>query len=141
MGTFHVRIEIGDPTGAQWEAVDTIVDTGTLYTFIPRPILERLHVTPQERFPFVLADGTQIEHDVAETRVRLNGTTRTTIVIFGDDDAPPLLGTYTLEGFRLGVDPLNRRLIPVPGLLLRGREDLTAPGANARWTHLPFQSS
>jgi hypothetical protein len=29
----------------------------------------------------------------------------------------PLLGAFTLEGFGLGVDPVNRRLIPVPGLL------------------------
>ena len=26
-------------------------------------------------------------------------------------------GGFTLEGFGLGVDPVNRRLIPVPGLL------------------------
>ena len=29
----------------------------------------------------------------------------------------PILGAFTLEGFGLGVDPVNRRLIRVPGLL------------------------
>ncbi len=30
----------------------------------------------------------------------------------------PILGAYTLEGLRLAVDPVNRRLIEVAGLLL-----------------------
>jgi len=30
---------------------------------------------------------------------------------------PPILGAFTLEGFRLAADPMNRRLISVPGLL------------------------
>lgn len=29
-----------------------------------------------------------------------------TIVVFGEDNAPPLLGVYTLEGLALAVDPL-----------------------------------
>jgi len=123
MGTFHVHLEIGDPAGERWQDVDAVVDTGASYTVIPRPILERLTVTPQDRFPFVLADGTQIERDVAETRVRLTGRIRTTLVIFGDEDAPALLGASTLEGFRLAVDPVTRRLISVPGLLLDARHD------------------
>ena len=30
---------------------------------------------------------------------------------------PPILGAFMLEGFRLAADPVNRRLISVPGLL------------------------
>lgn len=55
---------------------------------------------------------------MAETRVRLDGQTRTTLVIFGEEAAVPLLGAYTLEGFGLASDPVGRRLIPVPGLLM-----------------------
>ncbi len=54
---------------------------------------------------------------MAETRVRLNGQTRTTLVVFGEEATLPLLGAYTLEGFGLAADPVNRRLVPVPGLL------------------------
>ncbi len=38
-----------------------------------------------------------------------------------DEDSQPLLGAVTLEIFRLGVDPVSQRLIPVPGLLMRQR--------------------
>jgi hypothetical protein len=41
-----------------------------------------------------------------------------TIVIFGDEEAPALLGAYTLEGVRLAPDPVNRRLVSVPGYLV-----------------------
>src|SRR5204863_478111 len=32
--------------------------------------------------------------------------------------AAPLLGAYALEGLRLAPDPIGRRLVPVPGLLM-----------------------
>lgn len=35
-----------------------------------------------------------------------------TVVAYGEDDAPPLLGAYTLEGLGLAVDPTSQRLVP-----------------------------
>ncbi|HHT9131936.1 MAG TPA: retroviral-like aspartic protease family protein, partial [Candidatus Tripitaka californicus] len=64
------------------------------------------------------ADGRRIEREMAETRVRLDGQTRTTLVVFGDEGTEPLLGAYTMEGFGLSPDPVNRRLVSVPGLLM-----------------------
>jgi hypothetical protein len=43
--------------------------------------------------------------------------------VFADPDDSVLLGSYTLEGFGLGVDPVNHRLIPVLGLAM-GRRPL-----------------
>ncbi|MBI2369266.1 MAG: aspartyl protease family protein [Deltaproteobacteria bacterium] len=117
VGTFRVPVEIGDPEGRRWETVEAVVDTGASYTVIPRPVLERLGVQASFRWPFVLADGRQVEYEMAETRVRLDGNTHTTLIVFREESAVPLLGAYTLEGFRLAPDPVGRRLIPVPGLL------------------------
>jgi len=39
-------------------------------------------------------------------------------VVFGDEGSTSMLGAYTLEGFGLAPDPLNRRLIPVRGLAM-----------------------
>ncbi|MDI6761304.1 MAG: aspartyl protease family protein [Candidatus Brocadiaceae bacterium] len=118
MGTFRVAIEVSDPLGRQWETVDALVDTGATYTWLPRSLIERLGLVPAFKFPFVLADGRRIEREMAETRVRLDGQTRTTLVVFGDEGTEPLLGAYTLEGFGLAPDPVNRRLVSVPGLLM-----------------------
>jgi len=40
-----------------------------------------------------------------------------TIVVFGEDEAPPLLGAYTLEGLALAVDPTSQRLVPTHMIL------------------------
>jgi clan AA aspartic protease len=118
MGTFRVPIEVGDPEGTRWERVEALVDTGSSYTLLPRSVWLRLGVSGAFRHPFVLADGRQLEDEMAETRVRINGQIRTTLVIFGGEGAEPLLGAYTLEGFGLAPDPVGRRLIPVPGMLM-----------------------
>lgn len=120
MGVFHVNMEIGDPSGQRYEAVSAMVDTGAAYTWIPRTILERLGLEPSFKLEFILADGRIIERDVTETRSRLDGQIRTTIVVFGDEGTDPLIGAYTLEGFGVAVDPINRRLVPVQRFPMAG---------------------
>jgi len=118
MGTFTATIEIGDPAGSRWEQVDALVDTGATYTSIPSSVLRRLGVTPTDRLTFIQADANKYQRDTGETRARVNGKSVTTIVIFAEEDAPPLLGAYTLEGLLLAPDPVNRKLVPVPGYLV-----------------------
>ena len=118
MDTFYVALEIGGPLGGRFESIQALVDTGTTYSWVPASVLSRLEVKPTFRFPFVLADGRRIERDMAETRVRLSGEGRTTIVVFGDEGTQALMGAYALEGFGLSADPVNRRLVPATGFLL-----------------------
>ncbi len=118
MGTFQVEIEIGDPEGRRYETVDALVDSGATYTTMPPSLLRRLGVTPYSKRAFVLTDGTRIERDFGQTWVRLNGELDVSPVVFGDEGAMPLLGALTLEIFSLGIDPVNRRLIPVDSLML-----------------------
>ena len=117
MGTFKVKLEIGDPQGQRWETVEALVDTGASFTVIPASVLRRLGVSPRERWPFELADGRQVEKEIGDARVRVNSRTAPTLVVFGDETAEPLLGANSLQGLLLVPDPINHRLIPVPGLL------------------------
>lgn len=117
MGAFRATIHVGNPQGTHFEAVEALVDTGASHTVMPRAVLERLGVRSEERWPFRLADDRIAEYDVAETRVRIDGRTRSTMVALGTGNEA-LLGAATLEMFRLGVDPVGRRLIPVPGLMM-----------------------
>jgi len=125
MGTFRVAIEIGDPRGERYEQVEALVDTGATYTTAPASILQRLGVTPHDRVTFIMADGRRIERQVGRTRVRVDGKAEVTLVVFGDEGVEALLGAYTLEGLRLGIDPANERLVPTPGLLMLSRARLT----------------
>lgn len=122
MGTFSQRIAIAPVGGQQFKELEAMVHTGATYTWIPRPVLEELGVSPEEEATFVLADGREAVYPIAQVRIRLNGRERYTICILGEEGTEPLLGSYTLEGFSLAVDPLNKRLIPVRGYLLRGTD-------------------
>ena len=118
MGVFRVSIEVGDPNGERFEPVEALLDTGASYTTAPASLLRRLGVETQERRPFLLADARTIERDIGQTWLRIDGRRLMTIVVFGDEGAACLLGAVTLEEFGLGVDPIGRKLIAVPGYLM-----------------------
>ena len=120
MGTFTVTLEIGDPQGGRFETVEALVDTGATLTTAPASLLRRLGVEATRRGTFEYADGRQVEMDIGETKVKVEGIETTTSVLFGTEDAAPLLGAMTLEGLLLGVDPFNRRLVPIVGMLKSG---------------------
>ena len=60
-----------------------------------------------------MSDGSRIERGFAQTWAKLNGVDGIAPVIFGDDDAVPLLGRVTLGGLGLGIDEANERLVEV----------------------------
>ena len=113
MGTLTIPVEIGSWDRTEFETVDALVDSGATYTFIPTSLLTKLGVIPSESMVLEMADGTVIEREMAWAYVRLDGRLAPTIVVFADDNAAPLLGAFTLEAFRLGIDPVNARLMPV----------------------------
>ncbi len=112
MGTFRYQIALGNPSGAEFEVLNALVDTGAVYTFVPASLLSRLKVAPMDAMEFALADGSKIKRDIGETQIRAVRRQATTFVVFADENDATLLGSYALEGLRLAVDPYNSRLIP-----------------------------
>ena len=124
MGIFRVTIEIGDPQGQSYESVEALVDTGTSDTVVPRSVLERLGVPAQGCWPFTLADERVVEHEIGQTAIRINGTSRIVLVVFGESDTTVLLGASSLEVFHLAADPVHKRLVPVTGVLMQVNSQL-----------------
>ena len=118
MGTFSVQIQVGTLGRNLYVDVEALVDTGASDTVLPQAVLRQLDITPMERSRYRLADGRIIEYDVGEARIRIDGSERTALVVFGPEGAAALLGATTLELFHLAVDPVEQRLYPVPGLLM-----------------------
>lgn len=116
MGTFRVRIEVGGPDRVRFEPVDVLVDTGATYTVLPRALLHELGVAPHTRAPFVVADGREVELEIGRAWIRIDGRQEHSLVVFGESS---LLGAVTLEEFRLAPDPVSRRLVSVPALMMR----------------------
>ena len=112
MGTFSWPLRIASVDGRQSRDLEATVDTGAAYTTLPASLLHDLGVEPTGRRKFLVADGRRIDMDYGEARATIDGESVTTIVVFGEDDAPALLGAYTLEGLALAVDPVAQQLVP-----------------------------
>ena len=112
MGTFTWPLRISSMDGEQSLEIEATVDTAAAYTTLPAGLLRELGVTPKGKRRFLLADGRRLDMDYGEARAAVNGENVTTLVVFGEDDAPALLGAYTLEGLALAVDPVEQRLVP-----------------------------
>ena len=98
--------------GQQSMDIEATVDTGAAYTTIPANLLRQLGIEPMGQRQFMLADGQRVWMDYGQAWATVEDESVTTIVVFSDDGAPPLLGAYTLEGLALAVDPLHLRLVP-----------------------------
>jgi predicted aspartyl protease len=118
VGTFRHPIQVGRLDGTAFETIEALVDTGATYTWIPRPILERLAIPAADRRRLQMANGLIVERESGWILVTADGVTVPTICIFGDPESVPLLGAVTLEECSLAPDPIRQRLIPVNALAL-----------------------
>ena len=112
-----VPIEIGDLAGGHFRELSARVDTGTAYTLIPRSVLRQLGITPIETLKLESVGGDTVECDFGPARMRLEGSEWVVPVVFGQEDADPLIAFTALQIFRLGVEPVGQRLIPVTARL------------------------
>ncbi len=99
MGTFKVNIDVGDPQGRRYEAVEAVLGTGATYSTLPGPVLRRLGVPANRQVEFELADGRIVQHYVGQTRVRIDGQSNIVPVVFADEGSTTLLDAVTLEIF------------------------------------------
>lgn len=116
-------IEVGGPVGNKFVSTEALVDTGATHTLLPGKLVRELGIQSLERIPFQLApknsglaDERTVEYEIGEARIRVDGRERTTVVVFGADDAMPLISATTLELFNLAVDP-STAPCSYPGLM------------------------
>ena len=112
MGLFRQQIEVANLDRETSLQISAIVDTGSFYMMLPAHVLRALRVEPLDSRVFELADGSLIEMDYGHVWVTIGDQRIITIVTFGDNEGPSLLGAYTLEGLALAVDPVGERLVP-----------------------------
>ena len=113
MGTFSCSMQIANMDGSQSCEIEATVDTGAAYTTVPARLLRELRIAPTGQRTLALADGRRIERHIGQAQATIDGQSVITLVLFGDDNDPPLVGAYTLEGLFLAVDPVQQQLVPV----------------------------
>lgn len=121
MTMLSVRVRsYADGNGREPAEVDALVDTGAIFTIVPRAFLESLGVTPQGRQPFRTVEGRSIDRDIGVAYLEVQGR-RSNIpipVIFGDAGDVPVLGVTALEILGFEFDPVRGELRPTEFLLL-----------------------
>lgn len=128
MGMTHVDVTIRNPAdpSRKWEG-KFLVDTGAIDSLVPRPCLEAIGIKPDAQRTYELADGAQVQMDVAGARIEFMGELTAGLVIFGDAEAEPLLGVTALESAGIEIDPQNQCLKKLPAVRLKYAPEMRGP--------------
>ena len=121
MGATHVTVAIRNPAEPHrvWEGL-FLVDTGATDCLVPRQHLESIGLVPKAQRRYGLADGSEIRFDITGGEIAFMGETTWGTIVFGEEDAEPLLGVTALESVGIEVDPDSQKLSRLPATRLKG---------------------
>ena len=124
MGVTFQKVRISNPRrpGTRAVEVEFLVDTGAIFSVVPRTLLRKLGIRPMDRQQFSLADGTKQEYPVGEAFFELGDKRATSRFVFAPPSVTPLLGAFTLESLGLMVNPVTRELAPMRLIPARASE-------------------
>ncbi|MBI4816847.1 MAG: clan AA aspartic protease [Deltaproteobacteria bacterium] len=120
MGLVHVTARVTPLGKRRFFEAEFLVDTGALNCMAPTSALRRIGVQVEGREVFELANGDPIEYSYGFARLSFMGAETITRMIFGPEDATPLLGVVALEDAGIGVDPVSRTLKKMSAKPLKG---------------------
>lgn len=113
MGSFRVDIEIENPAhpGETRTLRSVLVDTGAELSWVPAEILESLGVERTNTWLFRQADGTILERWTGTVILHFAGKRVGDEMVFGMPGDLVLLGSRSIEGLNLRVEPDTKQLV------------------------------
>lgn len=120
MGAIHVDVTLTNPVdpSQSWTG-PFLVDTGATDSVVPRPVLDAIGIAPRRTRTYELADGTQVQMDIATAEIEFMGELTAGLVVFAGPDVEPLLGVTALESAGIEIDPRNERLTKLTAVRLK----------------------
>ena len=119
MGLTHIAVQLRSLGSKDTFTDDFLVDTGATDSMAPASALKSIGIQPDGRRAYELATGELEEYETAYAEFTFMGETILTRVIFGPDNAKPILGVIALELAGFIVDPGNQKLKKLPALPLK----------------------
>jgi predicted aspartyl protease len=112
MGSFRIDVELENPAniGVRQLVPSVLVDTGAELSCLPATIMTSLGIHRRQLRQFRQLDGTVLERWTGSALVHAAGTSATDDVVFGEPGDLVLLGSRSLEGLNLRIDPIAKRL-------------------------------
>jgi clan AA aspartic protease len=102
-----------------WEGL-FLLDAGAVDCMVPGKHLRALGLKSRGQRVYSLADGSEVTLDVTVAEIEFMGERVGATVIYGPDDAEPILGVTALESVGIEVDPRSQRLKRLPAVRLKG---------------------
>ena len=120
MGATYVQVTIRNPADPQrsWTG-SFLVDTGAFDSLVPRTHLDSIGLKPKGHREYVLANGDKVAFDVTTADLEFKGEVVGGTIVYGDENAEPLLGVTALESGGFEVDPRSEELKRLPAILLK----------------------
>jgi clan AA aspartic protease len=116
----HITVTVRNPAQPEkiWEGL-FLVDTGAVDCLVPGKHLREIGLQPGAKRTYELADGSEVKLGIATAQIEFMGELVGSTVIFGPDDAEPILGVTALESVGIEVDPRSQRLKRLPAVRLK----------------------
>lgn len=120
MGLTHVTVRLRNLATANggYEA-EFLVETGATDSHAPAAELRKIGVQPVGKTVYELANGTVEEYEFGLVEISFMGEVTAGRIIFGPDNAEPLLGVTALESVGITIDPASRTLKRLPAIPLK----------------------
>ena len=120
MGMTHVTVTVRNPANPRktWDGL-FLVDTGAIDSMVPGKFLRKIGLAPKGQRTYELADGSELKMGITVGELEFMGEIVGSTIIFGPDDAEPILGVTALESVGIEVDPRNQRLKRLPAVRLK----------------------
>jgi clan AA aspartic protease len=119
MGLTYVTVALRAPGARKRYEANFLVDTGATDSLAPATEQRRIGVKPVGKMAYELADGTLQEYPFGLAEISFMGEITAGRVIFGPNDAEPILGVMALESVGIVIDPVSRTLKRLPAIPLK----------------------
>jgi len=120
MGLIHVTVSLKASQHARknYESI-FLVDTGATDCMAPESELKKAGIEYAGKMTYELANGEIVEYGFGLAVIEFMGELTSGRVIFGPDEAEPLLGVTALESVGITIDPVNKTLKRLPAIPLK----------------------
>jgi len=111
MGLTKVTVTVSDLIKSKpGYAASFLVDTGSIDCMAPASELNKAGIQIEGKDVYELANGQPVEYRYGFARIAFMGSETVSQIIFGPDEAEPILGVVALENVGIAVDPVSKEL-------------------------------
>lgn len=119
MGLTHVPVTVSNIFTRDSFTASFLIDSGATDSMAPASQLRSIGIEPVTKRFYELANGQFEEFEIGEARLSFLDDSVLIRLLFGPDDAEPILGVIALEAAGLIIDPTNQTLRRLTALSLK----------------------